>query len=754
MPLTAAGPRVLLRQLREVMAAPESAQARLDRIVVAIAANMVAEVCSIYLMRPDGRLELFATEGLNPDAVHKTTMRVGEGLVGLIAETAEPLNLSEAWSHPSFSYRPETGEETYRSFLGVPILRGGRALGVLDVQNRTERHYEEEEVEALQTIAVVLAEIVASGELAGVGRPDEEDQDHVRSHLIEGTGLADGVALGHAVLHEPRISVTNLIAEDITREQIRLKKGLEALRDSIDRMLSMQEIARGGEHREVLETYRMLARDRGWAHRIGEAIATGLTAEAAVERVQNDARARMLRQRDPYLRERLHDLDDLANRLLRHLTGRIDTAAAGDLPADSIIFARNMGPAELLDYDRSKVRGLVLEEGGPSSHVAIVAKALEIPMVGRAGGILDLVDPDDPVIADGESGEVYIRPTADVEEAYADKARFRARQQARFAKLRDKPARTRDGQDVELLINAGLLVDLPHLEEAGAAGIGLFRTELQFMVSSTFPRLNAQAKLYGAILNAAGDRPVVFRSLDIGGDKVLPYLNHSKEPNPALGWRAIRMALDRPGLLRLQIRALLRAAAGRDLNVMFPMIAEVDEFIRAKAMVEREVSFMKAHGHERPQSIRLGAMIEVPSIIWQLDALLPLVDFISVGSNDLLQFMFASDRDNPRLAGRYDPLSPSVLKLLRHIVERAEAAGTSLTICGELAGRPLEAIALIALGYRSISMAPAGVGPIKAALMELDVSDLEPKLLERLDGPEHSLRAFLESYAKDHNIAL
>ena len=323
------GPRVLLRRLREVMAEPETAQQRLDKIVVLIAANMVTEVCSIYLLRPDNSLELYATEGLNPTAVHETRLQVGEGLVGLIAEEMRPLNLTDAQSHPSFAYRPETGEEIYQSFLGVPVMRAGHALGVLVVQNRAQRRYTEEEIEALLTTSMVLAEIIASGDLGNDKAARKREYGPLRPHHISGLALAEGIAMGHVVLHEPRIEIGNPIAENIPFEKERLTSGLSELRSSIDRMMSRSDVARGGEHREVLDSYRMFAHDRGWAEKMHEAVETGLTAEAAVERVQNDNRARILRLTDAYLRERSHDLDDLANRLLRILTGVSDTAATG-----------------------------------------------------------------------------------------------------------------------------------------------------------------------------------------------------------------------------------------------------------------------------------------------------------------------------------------------------------------------------------------------------------------------------------------
>src|SRR5580698_954878 len=432
------GPRVLLRRLREVMAEPVSAQERLDKIVVLIAANMVAEVCSVYVLRVDATLELYATEGLKRDAVHQTVLRSDEGLVGLVSSQASAINLSNAQAHPAFSFRPETGEEIYHSFLGVPVLRAGNTLGVLVVQNRARRTYSEEEVEALQTTAMVLAEMIASGELSALAPPGAEPAARRSLHLT-GRTLADGIALGHVVLHEPRVVVTNYIADDIPKELKHLESAVETLRTQLDELLEHGDVVDGGEHRDVLEAYRMFAHDRGWVHRLEEAVMTGLTAEAAVERVQSDTRARMLRQTDPYLRERLHDLDDLANRLMRQLAGRDHAPSRESLPENAILVARSMGPAALLDYDRKRLRGLVLEEGGSTSHVAIVARALGIAAVGEVSNAIGIVD--------GSSGDVHIRPSPDLQAAYAERVRVRARRQLQYLALRDRPCVTRDGEE-------------------------------------------------------------------------------------------------------------------------------------------------------------------------------------------------------------------------------------------------------------------------------------------------------------------
>ncbi len=750
-----AGPRLLLRRLREVMAEPVSPQARLDKIVVHIASNMVAEVCSVYVLRSDGRLELFATEGLNREAVHLTTMRAGEGLVGLIAESAEPLALADAQSHPAFSYKPETGEEIYHSFLGVPILRGGNTLGVLVVQNRARRTYSEEEIEVLQTTAMLIAEMIASGELQSIVLPGAVIALR-RAISLKGAAIAEGVGLGHVILHEPRVVVKHIVAEDLQKEEKRLADAISAVRDSIDKLIDRGDQAGPGEHREVLETFRMFAHDQGWLRRLREAVMTGLTAEAAVERVQNDARAKLQRRTDPYMRERLHDLDDLANRLLHQLTGQPFVTANEDLPDNAILVARTMGPAALLDYDRKKLRGLVLEEGGPSSHVAIVARALGIPAVGDIANITDLVEQGDAIIVDGSSGEVQLRPPPDVETAYGEKARLRARRQEQYRKLRDAPSLTLDGVQVDLHMNAGLMVDLPHVEETGAASIGLFRTELQFMVASTFPRLNAQIALYRAVMEAVGERAVTFRTLDIGGDKILPYMQTFEEENPALGWRAIRIGLDRPGLLRSQLRAMLRAGAGRDMRIMFPMVAAAAEFDAAKELVQRELAHLERHSHEPPRDLKLGVMLEVPSILWQLDEILSRVDFISVGSNDLVQYLFAADRDNKRVSSRFDPLCAPVLRALKLITDKAAVTGTPVTLCGEIGGRPLEAMALIGIGYRGLSMTPSSIGPVKAmvlALHEGELRALMEQLLARKDGAA-SIREELRAFAEAKGVPL
>jgi len=747
------GARRLLKRLRDLMAGGGSAQERLNQTVRIIAGDMVAEVCSIYMARPGDVLELVATEGLKQEAVHKTRLAIGEGLVGDIAAHARPLALADAQAHPLFAYKPETGEESFHSLMGVPVLRGGRVLGVLVVQNRSFREYDEEEVEALQTIAMVLAELAASDSLFGPPGAALESVALLPERL-EGLKLNEGLAMGRVVMHQPRVTIRQMVAEDPARERARLEAAVEGMHSAIDDLLARADIGHAGEHREILETYRMFAEDRGWLGRIGEAINAGLTAEAAVQRVQDDTRARMHQITDPYLRERLADLEDLGNRLLRHLTGDRTAAQGGSLPEDAVLVARSMGPAELLDYDRSRLRAIALEEGSPTAHVAIVARALGLPMVGRVKDLLSLVAPDERIIVDGESGVVVLRPSEEVRDAVSAAIAARQARQAQYARIRDLPALSRDGVETTMLVNAGLLVDLDQLAPTGAAGVGLYRTEIPFMVRSSFPDVAAQADFYREVLARAAGRPVVFRTLDVGGDKRLPYLEMADDENPAMGWRAIRIALDRPMMLRQQLRALLLASSGRPLDIMFPMIADVAEFDAAKDLLRRERERLEACGIEGPSELRVGTMLEVPSLALQLPALLGRVDFVSVGSNDLMQFLFACDRGSTRLSGRYDVLSPAALRFLAEVARAANARGVPLTLCGEMAGRPLEALALAALGFRRLSMAPSAIGPVKAMLRSADIGATGRYLGGLLDLPDRSLRGRLRAFARDRGIAV
>lgn len=743
---------MLLKRLRDTMARADAVEVTLGEVARLVANEMVAEVCSIYLLRAGEVLELFATQGLNPSAVHRTRLRVGEGLVGDIAAHGRPLALVDAQAHPQFAYRPETGEEIYHSLAGVPILRAGRVLGVLVVQNRTRRQYDEEEIETLQTIAMVLAEVVSAGHIVSPNEVQQVDGIGLLPLRVDGVQLTPGVTIGRAVLHEPRIIIQRIVAEDAAQEQQRFQEALHGVREDVDRMLEAHDM-QSGEQREILETFRMFVDDRGWIERVREAIDSGLTAEAGVQRAFDDVRARLGQSTDPYIRERLSDLQDLSNRLLLRLTGRA-AVDPSTLPDDMIVIARDMGPAELLDYDRTRLRGVVLEEGSALSHVAIVARALDIPVVGRAPDVLSRVEAGDPIVVDGDNAQVLVRPAEDILQGVYAAIDARAERRRKYAALRDLPSVTRNQAPISLHMNAGLLIDMQHLDDTGADGVGLYRTEIPFMVRSEFPDVDAQAWLYGRVLDLADGRPVTFRTLDVGGDKVLPYVGAFGDENPAMGWRAIRIGLDRPAMLRGQLRALVQAANGRPLSVMFPMIADVAELLSARKLLDLELERARRRGMVEPERLRVGVMFEVPALAWQLDSLLPHVDFISVGTNDLMQFLFAADRGNSRLAGRYDSLSPALLRLLHFVVEKARPAGVDLAVCGEMAGRPVEALALLAVGVRTLSMSPGAIGPVKAMIRSLDLDDAVGFMTAALSQPDRPLRETLRLFAADHAIEI
>jgi len=745
--------RRLLRRIMEVAAAPVQPQQRLDRIVSLIAADMVAEVCSIYVRRSGNILELFATQGLKRDAVHETRMRLGEGLVGYIARQCELVNTNDAQHHPKFQYFPETGEEIYRSFLGVPILRGGEVAGVVVVQNTVARTYAEDEVEALEIIAALLGEMLASGGLVDPDIYADFAEVAAPPRRLTGAPLVEGVALGEAVLHHPPPRVTRFVSENPELETARLERAMQALRFDVDRLVASAGLGLG-EHGDVLEAYRMLSHDRSWFRRLHEAILTGLTAEAAVKRVQEETKVRLSQSSNSYLRERLLDLEDLANRLLGHLVGTPRGRSHGELPPRAIVVARTLSPAELLDYDRERLVGLVLEEGSHTAHATIIARALEIPVLGGVERALAAVRDGDRLALDADHNQLFLRPNEDVEQAFQRALAARGEARARVFELKDVPAVSRDGVEVKLQLNSAFLMDLAALDATGADGVGLYRTELAFMARGSYPSVEEQTNLYGKVVEALGGRPCHFRTLDVGSDKMLPYWRFPNEENPALGWRALRLTLDQPQLLRHQLRALIAAHAGRDLRVMFPMVAEVAELDRARAILGLELDRAQARGAFLPERIEIGAMLEVPALLFQLDRLLERVDFVSVGTNDLMQFLFACDRGNPRVHNRYDTLSPPVLGLIRDLVERCDRAGVRLSICGEIAGRPLEAAVMVALGIRELSMSAAHMGPVKAMLRSLDVAATRRFVLRLSASPAHSVRDSLLMYARDRGFDL
>jgi phosphotransferase system enzyme I (PtsP) len=748
-------PIKLLRLVRDaLMSGAGTAQTRLDMLVKTIAESLHADVCSIYITRPGDILELYASHGLKQTSVHMTRLRFGEGLVGEVASTGLDLNLAEPQAHPKFAYRPETGEELYHSFIGVPLLHSHKTIGVLVVQSKAPRTYTGELAEILHAVSMVIAELAVGNKIVDLYDISGGQNPTLQSQQVSGLTLAGGIAKAPVVLHRPKITITQLVSDNPEEEEMRFHGALLSLQQSVDALIDESGLEEGSAHREILESYRLFSQDRGWIDRIIEAIRTGLTAEAAVRKVQEEMHARLSQITSAYIQERVHDLEDLSERMLYHLQGVEPTAALGDLPDAFILVANGLGPAELLEYDSKRLKGVIMAEGSPTSHVAIIARMMDIPMVGRVDNILNLVTTGDLVVVQGDQGLIYIRPPEDIESAADGEIAARASQVAAYAASRDLPSVTKDDVRISMNLNLGLFVHAEHLSAADVDGVGLFRTELPYMASRELPSVGDQQRIYRDAIEKAKGKTVVFRSFDIGGDKQVSYIQAGDEENPAMGWRATRIGLDRPVILRQQLRALVRAAAGEKLSVMFPFIAEIPEYDAMKSLLAKELARAREEGITPPTQVRIGTMLEIPSLLFQLPELMSRVDFVSIGSNDLFQFLFACDRGSPRVSGRYDTLNPAVIRAIKSIVAAANEYKVDLGFCGDMATRPIDAMALIGCGIRALSMPPASIGPVKAMVRSLNVKALSHYLDYVCTEPVHSVRLPLERFAKDHGVII
>ena len=762
-------PRRLFAILRERLALGNTP---LPKLIELVAQEMLTEVCSVYVMRTGEVLELAATWGLAAGAVGSTRLRLGEGIVGLVAAMGSPINLADARAHPGFVQRPETGEGAFASLLAIPIRRSGHIIGVLTVQNREPRRFAEIEQEALETVAMLLAEMMTT---AGAVEVRDEGFGAALPRRFDGLPLAAGIVIGPVVRAGQQVARRHVLAADPEVEQRRLLAASETMQRGLDELIrGTSDAIAGDASGDIMAAYRLIAADAGWLKRVSAMIEGGFSAEAAVMRVMGEVRERMRRITDPYLRERLVDIEDLGNRLVVQLA-RLDHEGVArpedGLPdvSGAILVARRLGPAELLEWHGRGIAGLVIEEGSAAGHAAILARSLGLPALSDARGVMDACRDGDKGILDTEDGIFILRPEDEVRQAYASALGLQRAHAKEWIALRDEPSVTADGIPVSLMVNLGLPLELPQLEATGAAGIGLYRTEISllaqhrsvveadhaaaaegYLASDTL--IVRQTAEYARVLDHAGERPVLFRTLDLGGDKILAGADLPISENPAMGWRSLRIGLDRPATLRRQLRALLAGAHGRDLSIMFPMVATVAEFKAARALLEAEV----ARVEHKPGKLCVGTMLEVPALLWQLPALMKEVDFLSVGSNDLMQFLFAADRGTPNLANRYDLISPPVLDLLESVVRHAVAENVSLSFCGEASGRPLEALILVALGFHSLSMSPSALPRVKAVLRRADVGAFRRVLAAiRNHQPQAaSLREPLSSWAREHGLSI
>lgn len=722
------------------------------RLVRIIAISLNSEAASCYVGIDNNYLELFATEGLNVKMINKVSLRYGEGIIGDVAKFKRLITTSDAWKYPNFSYKSDLGEEDFRAFLGVPLIRWDKAVGVLAVQRKDKKDFSEEEITLIETLAMILSEYVVSDEVMEYIRILTEEKGLTLKERIKGLSLSKGYGLGSAVVHRRGNIVTKIFAENKDYELERLRFAYDKMNSDLDEKFNITKLGIG-QHTDILDAYIMFAKDKGWYRKIESNIEGGLTAEAAVERSYEDMWNRLSATSDVYLKERLHDLRDVADRLQSYIRGDFGVVETSE-DENIIIVAKVMGPADLMDYDYTKIKGLIIEEGTPTMHVSIVAKALNIPVVAKTKGVFDEVKTGELIAVDGDDGYVYINPSIEIQTKIKEKILQRDEQIAKLEELRKFPSKTLDGLKINMYINVGLSFDFDYLDTTNCDGVGLYRTELPFMAASSMPSVDEQLPFYKELMVKAGKKKVVFRSLDVGSDKLLPYWSGVTEDNPAIGWRSIRITLDRRAILRKQMRAFIIAAAGKELNVMFPMIADMDEFDQAKETLMIELEKERKKGFDIPRKVNVGLMVEVPSVIFQLDEILKKADFISIGTNDLSQFIFACDRGNSKLNDRYDVLSAPFLRVMKEILEKANKAKVLCSVCGEMASNPIEALALIGLGYRNISCSGSSFGKVKSMIKSVKVDEIEDYVNELLKSSQKTLRHQLISYANDHGIEI
>lgn len=734
----------------KIINSKKAMSAKFSSIISMIAKQLNVDAAVCYLVIDDNYIELFASYNMNPKLINHISIKVGEGIIGGIAQSKRTTEVENIWQHPDFLYREGVDEEKYKSFLGTPVLRWGRAIGVLGLYQENIYNFKKEEINALEMLAMEFSDWLASDEIREYKNTFIKKKGHNTKDVFKGLSLSRGYGFGPAVVHKRRRAITKIFAENKTAELDRLQKAHTQMNIDLDEKFNQSKLGIG-EHADILDAYRMFAKDKGWYNKITGHIEGGLTAEAAIERAYEDMWNRLSATQDVYLKERLHDLRDVADRLLGYLYG--DTGDIVPANLDSfVVVAQMMGPADLMDYDYHKIRALVLEDGTATMHVAIVAKALGIPVVSKIKSVFKEIKNGEILAVNGDEGIVYIRPDDKIIERFEAKIAERQAQIAQLAELKKLSSKTLDKKRINMYINVGLDFDLDYIESTNCDGVGLYRTEIPFMAAEKMPDVDTQVTYYKKLMDKAGDKKVVFRSLDVGSDKLLPYWTYSGEENPAIGWRSIRITLDRRAILRQQMRAFIRATAGKELNVMFPMIANLSEFREAKETLLIELEKEQRKSKNVPKKVNIGLMIEVPSVVFQLDAILPEADFISIGTNDLAQFMFACDRTNNRLAERYDVLSVPFLRVMQKIINKANKNGVFCSVCGEMASNPIEAMVLLGLGYRNLSISGASFGKVKKMVRSINTAEVEDYIKTLLDYNQRTLRPQLIAYATDHAI--
>lgn len=753
---------ILLEDVSRIVAASHDLRETLDHITALLAERMGVEVCSLYL-EEDDQLVLRSTRGLDPSAVGRVRMAPDEGLTGLAFQTGEPVNVEHASRHPRYKFFPGIGEEVFHAYLGVPLIHRKRPIGVLTVQTVAPRAFTSDEVRLLVTAASQISTVVAHARLLHAQTrvperpepPGSPGPSAPPGSVLRGIGVAPGVARGAALplteemglehAHEPPRGTPRDERERFEEAVARSIEEVEALRREVDRALSPEDGA-------IFHAHLLMLEDRGLGDRVRHRIEAGESAAQAVTAVGRDYIETFRKLEDPYLRERAADVRDVAQRLLRRLRGGEGEPGRLELREPTVVIARDLTPSEFVRLIQPNLAGVAVVAGGRNSHTAILCRSAGIPAVVGLPPDLPRVEPGQPVILDGNAGMVYLSPPETVAREYARLAEDSARADQELRAHVGAPAATRDGLAVRLLGNAALLSDVPRILEAGGEGVGLYRTEFPFLIRSAFPDEDEQVEIYGKILAALGGRPATLRTLDVGGDKTLPYLPLPREDNPHLGWRSIRVSLELEEPFRIQVRALLRASLLGPLRVVFPMISTVGELRRARGIVDEERAALAERGIRVPP-VPVGAMIEVPSAALAVEHLAPLADFFSLGTNDLAQYLLAVDRANRRVAHLYEPLHPAVLGVIARVVEEARRWARPVGVCGEMASRVLGAAALLALGVDELSVSPGSLPRVRRFVQTADAGRLRrlaPRLTAAPDAED--VRALLREELAEQGV--
>lgn len=761
----------VLEDIGAILSSSHDLQEALESIVSVVAERMSTEVCSLYIFDPRARdLTLWATEGLNPSSVGKVRMALDEGLTGLVLERLEPVMVVDALAHPRYKYFPETNEERYHSFLGVPVIERKKPLGVIVVQTLRRRRFGGDELRLMKAIAAQVASIVVQLRLSESLEDKEKERDDYRermmdairrlrayqqqqdatespaleesrkAHRLGGVPAAPGFGIGAAHVLRPLITfdqVGELRCEDPAAEWQRFlaaqRRSIEQIEELKAKMSDrMPDVAPG-----LFDTHRMMIEDKSFLEKIHTFIDDKFAAETALQFTVDEYVGAFARMTDRYLRERSADVRDIGHRLLKNLLGVEQADQA--LPEDGVLVAEELTLSDLASLSPERLRGITLATGGATSHATILAKSFEIPTVVGIDSLVESVHEGDPLIVDGNSGVVYVRPSKDVLAEYERLDREYRDFNRELETLKDLPAETSDGKRVKLEANIGLTGDLVFAARHGAEGVGLYRTEFPFLTYRSFPDEEEQVALYRRVIESLGSKRVTIRTLDLGADKYPAYMRSPKEENPFLGFRSIRISLENRDVFKVQLRAILRASALGSVRLLLPMISSLEEVVRAKELVTEARRELRAARHAFDEKLPVGIMVEVPAAVMQAEELVEEVDFLSLGTNDLIQYLLAVDRNNRRVASLYEPLHPAVLRAVAATAKAAKRAGKPLSVCGEMAADPVCALVLIGLGIDQLSMGSFYIPSIKRLIRSVESAtarEMARKVLEMSSAQE------------------